>query len=170
MKKIGITLLAVILNLGVISCNSNAAENSTERDNGNKSAVEVKAEGIVVHLSEESFKALVWDYDKNPDSWEYVGELPAVIDFYADWCGPCKKVAPIMDKLAADYNGQLIIYKVNTDENRELSSVFGIRSIPSVMFIPQQGKPAMQVGAMQESQYKDIIEDFVLGKKDLQKQ
>ena len=97
-------------------------------------------------------------------------DTPVLIDFYADWCGPCKKVAPIMDKLAADYNGQVIIYKVNTDENRELSSVFGIRSIPSVMFIPQQGKPAMQVGAMQESQYKDIIEDFVLGKKDLQKQ
>ncbi|MBN1649772.1 MAG: thioredoxin [Bacteroidales bacterium] len=167
MKKIGIIILAVIINLGISACNSNAAEKDASNENTDKS---LKAEtnssiGEVVYLNEESFRNLVWNYNENPQEWVYKGELPAVIDFYADWCGPCKRVAPIMDKLAQDYNGKVIIYKVDTDANRELSAVFGIRSIPSVMFIPKNGKPAMQPGAMQEEQYKQIIEEFVLGNK-----
>jgi len=167
MKKIGILLLAVVLNLGFISCDSNAAEKTTSTENKDKTAVAAEKEtaGNIVYLNEESFRQLVWNYNQNSQDWVYEGELPAVIDFYADWCGPCKRVAPIMEKLANDYHGQVIIYKVDTDANRELSSVFGIRSIPSVLFIPKNGKPAMQPGAMQEEQYKQIIEEFVLGNK-----
>ncbi len=167
MKKIGILIFAVIINLGINACNSNAAEKSSAKENTDKSAIEASSNSVgeVVYLNEESFRNLVWNYNENPQEWVYKGELPAVIDFYADWCGPCKRVAPIMDKLAKDYNGKVIIYKVDTDANRELSAVFGIRSIPSVMFIPKEGKPAMQPGAMQEEQYKQIIEEFVLGNK-----
>lgn len=167
MKKIGILLLAVALNLGFISCDTNAAEKTSSTKNKDKTTVAAEKEtaGTVVYLNEESFRQLVWNYSQNPQDWVYEGELPAVIDFYADWCGPCKRVAPIMEKLAKDYNGKVIIYKVDTDANRELSSVFGIRSIPSVLFIPKNGKPAMQPGAMQEEQYKQIIEEFVLGNK-----
>lgn len=170
MKKIGIVLLAIIINLGINACNSNAAEKGASNENLEKSAevASTNSVGEVIYLNEESFRNLIWNYNENPQEWVYKGELPAVIDFYADWCGPCKRVAPIMDKLAKDYNGKVVIYKVDTDANRELSSVFGIRSIPSVMFIPKNGKPAMQPGAMQEEQYKQIIEEFVLGNKKIE--
>ncbi len=172
MKKTGIFLIALTLNLWFTSCNTNAAEKatSTEKENNAETLAisDDKASSSVIYLNEESFRQLVWNYNKNPQDWVYEGELPAVIDFYADWCGPCKRVAPIMEKLAKEYNGKVVIYKVDTDANRELSSVFGIRSIPSVLFIPKNGKPAMQPGAMQEEQYKEIIEDFVLGNKKIE--
>jgi thioredoxin len=172
MRKLGIFVLALSLNLGLSACDSNAAEKTSTAEDKEKVAVatDTKSEGAVVYLTEESFRNLVWDYNTNSQDWVYEGELPAVIDFYADWCGPCKRVAPIMDKLAKDYNGKVIIYKVDTDANRELSSVFGIRSIPSVLFIPKNGKPAMQPGAMQEEQYKQIIEEFVLGNKTVEEE
>lgn len=170
MRKLGIFILALSINLGFSACDSNAAENSSTTEDTEKVATDTKSEGTVVYLTEESFRNLVWNYNANPQDWVYEGELPAVIDFYADWCGPCKRVAPIMDNLAKEYEGKVIIYKVDTDANRELSSVFGIRSIPSVLFIPKNGKPAMQPGAMQEEQYKQIIEEFVLGNKTTEEQ
>jgi thioredoxin len=170
MKKLGIILLALTLNLGFIACDTNAAEKSSAAEN-EKKTTEISVNevgGTVIYLNEDSFRELVWNYNNSPQDWVYEGDLPAVIDFYADWCGPCKRVAPIMEKLAKDYNGKVVIYKVDTDANRELSSVFGIRSIPSVLFIPKSGKPAMQPGAMQEEQYKQIIEEFVLGNKKIE--
>ncbi len=115
-----------------------------------------------VYLTAQTFKEKIWDYEKNPQEWVYNGELPCVIDFYADWCKPCKMVAPIMDDLADHYDGQVLIYKVNTDEQRELASVFQIRSIPSILFAPMDGKPAMQAGAMSKEDYIRIIDDFIL--------
>jgi thioredoxin len=170
MKKLGIIILALTISLGFIACDTNAAEKSSTVENEKKTTESAVNEvgGNVIYLNEDSFRKLVWNYDNNPEDWVYEGDLPAVIDFYADWCGPCKRVAPIMDKLAKDYNGKVIIYKVDTDANRELSTVFGIRSIPSVLFIPKDGKPAMQPGAMQEQQYKQIIEEFVLGNKKIE--
>ncbi|MBN2237943.1 MAG: thioredoxin [Bacteroidales bacterium] len=165
MKKTGILIFALLVNLSFSACNSNAAEKSNGEKNQAKTETSAKSEAAVIYLNETSFRDLVWDYNQNPDAWVYNGELPAVIDFYADWCGPCKRVAPIMEDLAKEYQGKVVIYKVDTDANRELSAVFGIRSIPSVMFIPKSGKPAMQAGAMQAEQYKKIIEEFVLGNK-----
>ena len=168
MKKVGIFTLAVLLAATTMSCNSNAAEKTTQNDTPNQEMSNLPAgdeKGKVIVLTEAEFKKLVWDYDANPQEWKYEGTQPAVIDFYADWCGPCKRVAPIMEKLAKEYEGKITIYKVNTDQNRELSGVFGIKSIPSILFIPKKGQPAMQAGAMQEDQYRQIFEDFVLGKK-----
>ncbi len=168
MKKVGIFTLAVLFAATIMSCDSNAAEKTTQKDTPTEeiSALPADAdEGKVIVLTEAEFKKLVWDYENNPQEWKYEGKLPAVIDFYADWCGPCKRVAPIMDKLAKEYNGKIQIYKVNTDNNRELSGVFGIKSIPSILFIPKNGQPAMQAGAMQEDQYRKIFEEFVLGNK-----
>lgn len=118
--------------------------------------------GKVVMLTTEEFKKKIWNYTENPSSWVYEGDLPCVIDFYADWCKPCKMVAPIMDELAAQYDGKVNIYKVNTDHNRELSSVFQIRSIPTVMYIPAQGDPSMQVGAKSKEAYISTIESFLI--------
>ncbi len=123
----------------------------------------------VVSLDVESFKAKVYNYDKNPEEWVFEGNEPCVIDFYADWCRPCKMVAPIMDELAEDYDGQITIYKVNTDKQKELAGLFGVRSIPSILFVPMDGKPQMSTGAMKKDDYKKIFDEFLLGKKSEEK-
>lgn len=121
-------------------------------------------QGKVIHLTSAEFKQKVFNWEKNPDTWKYEGKLPCIVDFYADWCRPCKLVAPIMDELAEKYKGKIVIYKVNTDKER-VSSVFGIRSIPSVLFCPMQGKPQMATGALPKETYEQVINEFLLGKK-----
>ena len=104
------------------------------------------------------------DYEKNPKTWVFEGDKPCIVDFYADWCKPCKMIAPIMDELAEEYAGKIDIYKVNTEKERELASVFGISSIPYVLFIPAQGQPSAQRGALPKESYKQIIDEFLLKK------
>lgn len=101
---------------------------------------------------------------KNPKEWKYEGDKPAIVDFYADWCGPCKMVAPILDELAKEYDGQIVIYKVDTEKEQELAGAFGIRSIPSILFIPMEGKPEMAQGAMPKASFKKAIDEFLLKK------
>ncbi len=122
-------------------------------------------DGKVKVMTTEIFKEKVFNYDKNPENWVFIGDRPCVIDFYADWCRPCKMVAPIMDELAEKYKGQVDFYKVDTEKNRELSQVFGIRSIPSVLFCPAEGKPQMATGALSKENYIKTIDEFILGKK-----
>jgi len=112
-------------------------------------------------LTKEAFLKEIFDYEKN-DDWSYEGELPAVIDFYADWCGPCKMVAPIIEELSAEYAGKVNFYKVDTDAEQELSVAFGIQSIPSLLFIPKVGKPQMAAGALPKTTFKKIIEEELL--------
>jgi thioredoxin 1 len=113
-------------------------------------------------MTTASFKELVFDYE-NATEWSFKGQRPALIDFYADWCGPCKAVAPVLEQLADEYAGKLDIYKVNTDIEQELSMVFGIQSIPSLLFIPMEGKPMMQAGALPKHVLKDVIEKELIG-------
>ena len=108
-------------------------------------------------MTTETFKNEVFDYTTEKE-WKFKGRVPAIIDFYADWCGPCKMVAPILEELSDEYRDQLVIYKVDTGEEMELASVFGIRSIPSILFIPSEGQPMMQAGALPKSILKNIIE------------
>jgi thioredoxin len=117
-----------------------------------------------VHLTAETFKAKVMDYKKNPSNWVFEGDKPCIVDFYADWCKPCKMIAPIMDELAVEYAGKIDIYKVDTEKERELAMVFGINSIPYVLFVPAQGQPSAQRGALPKESYKQIIDDFLLKK------
>lgn len=112
-------------------------------------------------LTKETFKTKVFDYENNTE-WKYEGDLPAIIDFYADWCGPCKMVAPILEELAEEYKGKINIYKVDTEQEQELAAMFGIRSIPSLLFIPQKDKPQMAQGALPKEAFKDIIERTLL--------
>lgn len=114
-----------------------------------------------IKLTTQGFKEKIFDYDTKQD-WEYQGELPAIIDFYADWCSPCKMVAPILEELSKEYEGKLVIYKVNTDIEQELSAVFGIRSIPTLLFIGSDGEPTMQPGAYPKHVMKKIIEEQML--------
>lgn len=120
------------------------------------------AESKVKHLTYKEFLSKVWNFESNPNTFVYKGKLPAVIDFYADWCGPCRRVAPIMEKMAKEYDGKLLVYKVNVDQEKELSSVFNVTSIPMVLFIPMEGQPMKQVGALPEEGYRKVIEEQLL--------
>ena len=112
-------------------------------------------------LTKETFKEKVFDYEKNQD-WKFEGELPVIIDFYADWCGPCKMVAPVLEELADEYKGKLNIYKVNTEKEQELAAAFGIRSIPSLLFAPKEGKPQMAMGALPKDSFIKAIKEVLL--------
>ena len=113
------------------------------------------------HLTKDTFKEKVFDYENNSE-WNFTGDKPAIIDFYADWCGPCRTVAPLLEELSQEYEGKIDIYKVDTDAEQELAQVFGIRSIPSILFIPGEGQPQMTQGALPKQAFKDAIRD-VLG-------
>ena len=115
---------------------------------------------MIEHLTSETFKNKVFDFEINKE-WKFEGPLPALVDFYADWCGPCKMVAPILEELAGEYSGKLDIYKVNTEEQRELASLFGIQSIPSLLFIPKDGQPQMSTGALPKDSLKQAFKDVL---------
>lgn len=114
-----------------------------------------------IPMTTQEFKEKVFNYEAEKD-WKYQGQLPAIIDFYADWCGPCKIVAPILEELAGEYREKIVIYKVNTDNEQELASVFGIQSIPTFLFITADGEPMMQPGALPKHVFKQIIDEQML--------
>jgi thioredoxin len=114
-----------------------------------------------IRLTTQDFKDKIFNYEKEKE-WNFKGELPVLIDFYADWCGPCKMVSPILEELSKEYDGRLTIYKVDTEVEQELASVFGIRSIPTFLFIPTDGDPMMQPGALPKSAFKQVIEERLL--------
>ncbi len=116
---------------------------------------------MIEYLTLETFKSKVFDFENNKD-WKFEGDKPAIIDFYADWCGPCKMVAPILEELSKEYDGKLNIYKVDTEAEQELASVFGIRSIPSLLFIPMNDQPQMAMGALPKESFKQAFKE-VLG-------
>ena len=97
-------------------------------------------------LTQATFIQKIWDYSKSPNDWKYLGNKPAIVDFYADWCGPCKIASPILDEIGSEYDGKILIYKVNTDDEHELAQVFGISGIPAFLYIPMNGKPVMMSG------------------------
>ena len=109
----------------------------------------------------EDFKEKVFNYEESQE-WKYAGKLPAIIDFYADWCGPCRSIAPALEELSEEYAGKIHIYKVDTDKETELAGIFGIQSIPSILFIPMEGQPMMQRGAIPKNTFKEVIEERLL--------
>ena len=114
-----------------------------------------------IKLTTEGFKKDIFDYTTKQE-WDFQGELPSIIDFYADWCGPCKQVAPILEELSDEFAGKINIYKVDTEVEQELSQVFGIRSIPSILFVPKEGQPMMQPGALPKEQLIEVIKKELL--------
>lgn len=153
-------IIAAILGLTILpmSCRTkNEKKTTIEKEQKNKEDKKMN----VKELTLESFKNNIMDYEANPTEWKFKGERPAVIDFYAVWCGPCKATAPILDSLAKEYDGKVDFYKVDVDKQQELSAMFGIRSIPSLLFIPKEGKPQMQVGAMDHTQLENAIKSIL---------
>ncbi len=114
------------------------------------------------NLTRQEFLNEVANYEANPKDWKFLGQRPALIDFYASWCGPCKMLAPILDELTEEYAGRVDIYKVNVEEEEELSALFGIRSVPSLLFIPMSGKPQLAQGAMTKAALKSAIQNVLL--------
>jgi thioredoxin len=119
---------------------------------------------MTIRLTTEDFKNKIFNYETDKE-WNYKGTLPAIIDFYADWCGPCKMVAPVLEELSKEYEGKIVIYKVDTEAERELAAVFGIRSIPSFLFIPLSSQPAMQAGALPKHMFKKVIDEHLMVEK-----
>lgn len=117
-----------------------------------------------IHLTKAEFLERVFNYESTSDELKYEGDKPALVDFYASWCGPCKAIAPVLEELAEEYAGEIYIYKVNTEDERELAQAFNIRSIPTLLFIPMEGKPSMAQGAMPKAELKRTIDELLLGK------
>jgi thioredoxin len=169
MRKIGYFIVLTIFMFA--SCNGTSGNNdgSSSKSTSSKSpdggsSKTSSTEGKLEHLTAQTFKLKVMDYEKNPQSWVFEGDKPAIVDFYASWCRPCRMIAPILEELAEEYKGQIVVYKVDTDAQRELATIFGIESLPTVLFIPMQGKPSMQKGALPKESYKQIIDEFMLKK------
>ena len=112
------------------------------------------------HLTKETFQKKVFNYEKSKD-WKFEGDKPCIIDFYADWCGPCKQVAPVLEELAKEYDGKVDIYKIDTEDQQELAAAFGIRSIPSILFCPKGDKPQMSMGALPRESFVTAIKDVL---------
>ncbi|HIY50163.1 MAG TPA: thioredoxin [Candidatus Barnesiella excrementavium] len=145
-----------LVSLLFAACETKAKTNDNQNKNDNKMKT--------IELTKADFLTKVMDYEANPQEWKYLGDKPAIIDFYASWCGPCKMVAPILEELAEEYDGQIYIYKVNTEKEQELAAMFGIRSIPSILFIPMGEQPQMAMGAMPKSSFKEAIDKVLLKK------
>ena len=171
MKKLIIISFAITAFI-VGSCNSSTGSKAGEIESDQVASAELvrdvtgtpgdKDKGKVIMLTKENFKDLIWDYEKNPDNWVYEGDKPCMIDFYADWCRPCKMVAPIMDELAEEYKGQIYVYKIDTQVQRELAQLFQVTSIPRVLFVPATGQPQMSVGALPKPTFVQAIEEVLL--------
>lgn len=117
----------------------------------------------IVHLTDETFRKLVFDYEKNKE-WKYEGNLPAIIDFYADWCAPCRQLSPVVEELANQYSGKIIVYKVDTEKESKLSQEIGITALPTLLFIPAKGKPQVSMGVLPKSSLVKAINDVLLVK------
>ena len=124
-----------------------------------------KEESTVIQMNKQMFLDKVFDYTTGATEWKYQGEKPCVIDFYATWCGPCRMVAPILKDLAKEYGDSIVIYKVDTDKEKELSMAMGIQSLPTIVFIPKSGQPQIIVGAADKTTFRRAIDEVLLNKK-----
>jgi thioredoxin len=164
------TLLTSALLL-TVACSADAQVNKQSADDNNstdknvaETATDKSTVNEVVSLTKQEFFSKVYNYEKNKEKWVYEGKLPCIIDFYADWCGPCKRVEPVLKQLAKDYAGKIIVYKVDTERERELAMAFGIRSIPTYFFVPLDSVPSYMAGALPRESFVKIIDEFLLKK------
>ncbi len=151
MKK----FIALILFAGLVfaACRSSTAKNNQTSNNM-----------TTIQLTKADFRKKVADYETSPKEWKYLGDRPALVDFYADWCAPCRAIAPVLEELAAEYADSIYIYKINVDREQELASLFGVRSIPTLLFIPMDDQPQMAQGTMSKTDFKKVIDEVLLKK------
>ena len=167
--KINLLILTLSAVVSVTACGSNDQKQSSQQktenlETENNIQKSDKKMAKTIHLTKAEFLQKVANYEANPDKWEYLGDKPCIIDFYADWCGPCKMIAPILEELAHEYDGQIYIYKVDTEAEMELASDFVIRSIPTLLFCPMDEAPQMAQGALPKDAFKQAIDQVLLKK------
>ena len=173
MKKILMIIAGSTLLISQACSNGNTAKaegSGSEVKNEKSAKVEKEEHKGSIHLTKNDFLEKVWDFEANSDKWIYKGDKPCIIDFYADWCGPCKIAGPILEELAVEYGDEIYVYKVNTEKERELAGSFGIRSIPAFLYCPKEGEPQMAAGIGRSPEetkemFKKVIDEFLLGKK-----
>lgn len=157
--------IVLVLSLALVGIFNYACAGNPEKKNGSASSEQAAPDkGEVIQMDNALFMKKVFDYTKGAE-WKYEGDKPAIIDFYADWCGPCRKIAPLMKEFAKEYEGKIVIYKVDTDKEKELSGAMGIQSLPTVVFIPLKGEPRTIVGAADKATFKRAIDEYLLGMK-----
>ncbi|MFV0390942.1 MAG: thioredoxin [Paludibacteraceae bacterium] len=165
------TILALAaFSIFFVSCGGEKKTDSTKTEDAGTEKVQTTTSdsnvvATTIHITTDEFKRLVMNYEENPSSWQYLGDKPAIIDFWATWCPPCKAIAPVLDDLAKEYAGQIYIYKVDVDKEPQLAGAFGIQSIPTLLFIPMKGDPKAEVGAIPKETFKDRIDNFMLANK-----
>lgn len=153
MKKLFLILASVAALAGCGSCSSTKAGAESNKENMG-----------TIHLTKASFAEKVADMNAAAGDWKYKGDKSAIIDFYADWCGPCRAIAPMLEELADEYAGQIYIYKINVDQEQELAAAFNVQSIPTLIFVPMNGAPHRVTGAMPKNNLEDTIKSVLLGK------
>lgn len=156
-----IVAIALMLGISLISCTTNSAESKEKVE---KSTITANKMGTI-NLNKADFLTKVANFEQTPNEWKYLGDKPAIIDFYADWCGPCKAMAPILEEVASEYGNDIYVYKINVDKEPELAALFAVRNIPSLLFIPQDGQIQMSAGAIPKTELKEAIGEILLGKK-----
>ncbi len=166
LKKFILSAMAALVLVG--GCTGVKAKNGEQEIAGDKQELKTnndnKKMAKTINLTRDEFLSKVANYEANPQEWKYLGDKPCLIDFYADWCGPCKMVAPILEELAAEYADDIYIYKIDTEAEQQLAAEFGIRSIPSLLFVPMEGQPQMTQGALPKDALKNAIAEVLLVK------
>lgn len=157
MSRMKEVFIVFILFLLFSACGNNKKEKNVNKEKGENMEV--------IYLTKAEFLKRVYNYEDNPKSWKYEGDRPAIIDFYATWCGPCKTLSPILDNLAKEYDGKIYIYKVDVDKEKELARVFSVQSIPTLLFIPMNVQPVIAQGMRPKTELKKMIDEILLGDK-----
>ena len=152
------TIFALLISVAVLMTAACGNANAQKTEKKSETAATVKAK----ELTTAEFNRLVFDMTK--EKTVYLGDKPAIVDFTAKWCGPCQRIAPILDQLATEYKGQIVVYKVDIDKNQELARAFGISSIPAILYIPTDGEPSMTVGSRDKARFQNEINSILLGK------
>jgi len=170
MKRISLIVLSItFVVFSAVACNN--ANSGNDGKNSQKNSEKVALAGNPAgddskpeFLTAKTFKEKIWDYEANPETWVYEGTEPAIIDFYADWCKPCKMVAPILEEISKDYAGKIKVYKIDTQKEKELAAVFQVSSIPTFLYIPANGKPQMDKGYKEKEAFIRIINEVLMVK------
>jgi len=158
------TKFIIIGVLSAIILTSCTNTNNRDKEQTNSEQTKTNMTQGTINLTKAEFLTKVANYEENPQEWNYLGDKPCIIDFYADWCGPCKMIAPVLEELAKEYEGEIYIYKINTEQEQELAQAFAIKSIPTLLFVPMNEAPQLVRGALPKTEFKNAIDEVLLKK------